>query len=161
MLFHGTNKKISYLKPYISYELINVVYATDDIFYALIRCGRFDIAKCFVREEHGDRQHSLCEMYDGAFEDLFNCDGYIHIVDNAGFKQLYPAQFTCDRCVEIKHTIYIPNVLEALKRHSKNINLIYNNNSDDYWANVRGGKEGYLERTMKYRNMVLEKRLSS
>lgn len=162
-LFHGTKTfiKDGILKPNICFELESFVYATDDYEYALIRSGNFDITKFRIREEHEEGYHELCEIYDGAIEELFNRPGYIYLVNKDDFKPLRESEFVSNKEVKIVNMIYIENILEEINKSDK-IKLIKTSDLEyeEYWSKIKGGKSGYLERKQISVNEVLSKRES-
>lgn len=162
-LYHGTKTLIKdgVLKPNICFELESFVYATDNYEYALIRSGNFDITKFRVREEHEKDYHELCEIYEGAFEELFDRPGYIYLVDRNDFKPLRESEFVSEHEVRIIDTIYIENILDEINKSDK-IKLIRTNDLEyeEYWSKIRGGKQGYLHRKQESVNEVLSKRES-
>lgn len=160
-LYHGSKTKIeTCLKPSISYELKNWVYATDDYYYALVRSGAFDLTKFMVREEYEgpNKPYELCELYSGAFEELFDRPGYIYIVSPDLFEYRHGTEWVSDKYIRIDDTIYIPNVWEELNKNIGHYKLIRNEDSEEYWKNVRGGREGYLKRKKEALSNILRAR---
>lgn len=147
LLYHGSKTEIqNELIPYISLEQEPLVYATDDYSYALIRSGKFDYSKFALREEHmEDGTHSLAELYPGAFKEVFDRVGYVYEVDNSKFQYNYGSEYISRDNAKINKTNKIDNVWTEIQKDPK-ISLHYYDNSEEYWANVRGGREGYLER---------------
>lgn len=159
-LYHGSKTKIdSFLKPNICYELNSFVHATDNYEYALIRSGNFDITKPRCREEHGIDSHELCEIYEGAFEDLFDRPGYIYLVDKNDFDQFRETEFVSRDEVKIVDTIYIENILDELNQSGR-VKLIRTNDPEyeEYWSKIRGGRNGYVERKISAAKEVLNAR---
>ena len=155
MLYHGSKTYIEdCLEPRVSFELEKWVYATDDYFYALLRCGNFDITKSLAREEHEWGRHSLCEVVPGAFEELFDRPGYIYEVDESLFTKLRDGEYVADKEVPIVRCIHIENIWKELQRYPDVYELISYEDSEPYWEKVRGGKEGYLERRRNSVNKI-------
>ena len=150
MLYHGSKTLIEgYLEPHVCYELKNWVYATDDYLYALIRCGNFDVTKFLIREDYDDNKYSLAEIVPGAFKYVFDRPGYIYVVENTYFTYNHYTEYVSEKPVPIVRRININNVWNELQKHKDIIEFITYENSDEYWKNVKGGREGYLERKRK------------
>lgn len=149
ILYHGSKTEIqNELTPHISFEQIPLVYATNDRDYALIRSGKFTPGEILIREEHGNGTHSLAEVEPGAFKKVFDRRGYIYEVDNDKFKYNYGTEYISNHNAKIKKTEVINNVLDEIRKNP-NIELISYENPGDYWNNVTGGREGYIERKKK------------
>lgn len=149
ILYHGSKTEIqNELTPHISLEQIPLVYATNDRDYALIRAGKFVPGQVLIREEHEDGKHTLAEVEPGAFKKVFNRPGYIYQVDNKNFKYNYGTEYISNYNAKIRKTEKLDNVLEQIEKNP-NIELISYENPGDYWDNVRGGREGYIQRKME------------
>ena len=147
-LYHGSHHKITDLiEPHISFDGKPLVYATHDLAYALVRAGKFNPDKFTIKEDYqGDNKpFRLVELYPGAFEDTFNCSGYIYLVDFEHFVTNGHNEFVSPTPVPIKKVITIENVWECITS-IRNYELIYYEDSEPYWQTVRGGKAGYLKR---------------
>ena len=60
MLWHGSNKYIKVqLIPHKSFHYEPLVYATADLYYALVRDGKFDINKFLLKEDYDDFKTTL------------------------------------------------------------------------------------------------------
>lgn len=160
MLYHGSKYFIkNELEPRLSFDCKKLVYATDDYFYALVRAGNFDMTKALIREDYNgpERPYQLVEIVPGAFEEVFNCKGYIYEVDSKSFvNSCYANEFVSENNVKINNVTVIENVYEELLLHRNRYELISYYNSDKVWKTVRGGKEGYLERRAKRIRKVKE-----
>ena len=160
MLYHGSKYYIKEeLEPRMSFAYKKLVYATDDYFYALVRAGNFDITKALVREDYkgAGKPYQLVEIVPGAFEELFNCKGYIYEVDDRLFISSEDVnEFVSEAKVKIENCIVVENVYEEMLKHSERYELISYENSDEFWKTVRGGKEGYLERKAKRVHKILQ-----
>lgn len=151
MLYHGSKTYIKgKLEPRKSYEMIDWVYATDDYFYALIRCGNFDITKFLIREDFNEEtgKLSMAEIVPGAFKYLFDRPGYIYCLDEKYFRHNRWTEYVSDTEVPIKKIIFIENVWNEIRKHPDKYDIYYYDDLE-YWKTVRGGKEGYLERKRK------------
>ncbi len=150
MLYHGSNTFITNkLIPHKSFHYKSYVYATSDFYYALVRAGKFNSEELSFKEDYDGFLFTLVELKPNAFEEVFNTDGYIYIVDEDLFyhnedfmKNEYASEVSCD----IKSTIYIPNVKNEILMRFPHINIIKYEESYDYWNTVNGGKKGYLQR---------------
>lgn len=148
ILYHGSKTEIqNELTPHISLEQIPLVYATNDYDYALIRAGKFT-NKPLIREEHEDGKHSLAEVEPGAFKKVFDRKGYVYEVENKNFKYNYGTEYISNYNARINKTKVINNVLREIK-NNPNIELVTYENPGNYWDNVTGGREGYIERKKK------------
>ena len=160
MLYHGSKYYIKEeLEPRMSFAYKKLVYATDDYFYALVRAGNFDITKALVREDYkgAGKPYQLVEIVPGAFEELFNCKGYIYEVDDGSFISSEDVnEFVSEVNVKIENCIVVENVYEEILKNSERYELISYENSDEFWKTVRGGKEGYLERKAKRVHKILQ-----
>ena len=157
-LFHGSHADIAdTLEPRISFHDLPLVYATTDAFYALARCGNFT-EDILIREDYKDGHYSLCELEEGAFERVFNCDGYIYVVKSDGFREARRAfqdgmdnEYISDVPQKYTSRVYIPNIwvkmMEVAERNPEYFEFItYENADETYWSHVPGGREGYLAR---------------
>lgn len=136
-----------------------VVYATKDYYYALIRAGDFDITKFLIREEYSEKDNirQLAEIEPGAFKKVFDRPGHIYIVDESTFIYNKGSEEYISRDkVKIKAHMYIDNIWNEINKHLDKYELITYDNTEEYWKNVRGGKEGYLKRKQEYVNKVLK-----
>lgn len=150
MLYHGSKYLIEdELEPRLSFACKKFVYATDNYFYALVRAGNFDMTKFLIREDYNgtDTPYQLVEIVPGAFEEVFNCRGYIYEVDDRLFVSSGDInEFVSEVNVKIEKCIVIENVYEEILKNAEHYELVSYEDSEEIWKTVRGGKEGYLER---------------
>jgi hypothetical protein len=160
MLYHGSKYFIEEeLEPRVSFAYKRLVYATDNYFYALVRAGNFDMTKSLIREDYSgaDKPYQLVEIVPGAFEEVFNCKGYIYEVDDGSFISSDDVnEFVSEVNVKIKKCIVIENVYEEILKNAEHYELISYDDSEEFWKTVRGGKEGYLERKAKRVQKILQ-----
>lgn len=153
MLYHGSKYLIEdELEPRLSFAYKRLVYATDNYFYALVRAGNFDMNKFLIREDYNgaDKPYQLVEVVPGAFEEVFNCRGYIYEVDERSFISSCDVnEFVSEDYVKIENVTAIENVWEEMLKHAEHYELVPYEDSERVWKTVRGGKEGYLERRMR------------
>ena len=159
-LYHGSQTGgLKVLKPQISLEFKQLVYATPDYAYALVRAGKqLDM----IREEYFgyEKPFQLAECYPNAFEQMFDTNGYIYMLEKADFK-MNPetGEYFSDKPVKIKHCLPIKNILNLMTgAYSPWYELIRFENSEEYWKTVRGGREGFLERKLANKKKMLELR---
>lgn len=148
--YHGSSSLIlDYIKPHLSFHLSSLTYLTTDYYYALVRCGKFEIDKFLIKEDYHPNNYTLVELEKDAFIKTFNSMGYIYTVEDGRY--IHNESFmlneyaSCAPC-EIQEVDIIPNVFEAILSNSNKYNLISYQESNDYWKTIRGGKEGYLKR---------------
>ena len=149
MLYHGSNHYISdQIEPRISFDGVPLVYATDDFYYALVRAGRFNPDNFTIKEDYQgmNKPFRLIELYPGAFEIAFDCEGYIYCLDDKPFVPHIWNEYISIKPVEIQERIPISNVLDEVLKHPDHYELIRYEDSEPYWQTVNGGKEGYLKR---------------
>lgn len=80
ILYHGSNSYIpSTIEPRISYDYKPLVYATDDLRYAILRCS---VGGCAIKEDYDGRNLTVVELEENAFEKAYNTNGYIYTVDS-------------------------------------------------------------------------------
>lgn len=153
MLYHGSKYFIEEeLEPRVSFAYKKLVYATDNYFYALVRAGSFDVTKSLIREDYNgaDRPYQLVEVVPGAFEEVFNCRGYIYEVDDRSFVASGDVnEFVSEVNVKIEKCIVVENVYEEMMKYAEHYELVSYEDSEEIWKKVRGGKKGYLERRAK------------
>ena len=153
MLYHGSKYFIEdELEPRLSFACKKLVYATDNYFYALVRAGNFDMTKSLIREDYNgvNKPYQLVEVVPGAFGEVFNCKGYIYEVDDRTFvNSIDINEFVSESNVKIKKRIVIENVYEEILKNIEHYELIFYENSEEFWKTVRGGREGYLDRRAK------------
>lgn len=152
ILYHGSNKEIKReLKPHKSFHYVPYVYATTDYYYALVRAGKFDIKNFLLKEDYDGEVFTLVELKPNAFEETFNTQGYIYIVDNNSFyhkKDFMNNEYVSEKKCNIRSSIYITNVKEQILKYHSHYNIIKHESEEyeSYWENVKGCKEGYLQR---------------
>lgn len=153
MLYHGSKYFIEgELEPRISFACKRLVYATDNYFYALVRSGNFDVTKSLIREDYNgaDKPYQLVEVVPGAFEEVFNCKGYIYEVDGRSFVSSGDInEFVSESNVTIESCTVIENVYEEILKNAEHYELISYDDAEEFWKTVRGGREGYLDRRAK------------
>ena len=125
MLYHGSNKYIEgQLAPHKSFHYEPYVYATADLYYALVRAGKFDVDELLLKEDYDGNTYTLIELSEGAIEKVFNTDGYIYTVKRDTFshtKECMLNEFISSKPCNIVNTFHIDNILDAM-------NDIYDNN---------------------------------
>ena len=153
MLYHGSNVYIEdTLIPHKSFHYEPYVYATSDYFYALVRAGRFNANNLTLKEDYDGLKHTLIELKENAFKEVFDSGGYIYLVDDSNFytaEKCMPNEYISTKECKIVQKIYIPNLFEEINKCSSiYISLIRYGSKEEkeYWETVRGGKEGYLQR---------------
>lgn len=160
MLYHGSKHFIKdELEPRVSFACKKLVYATDNYFYALVRAGNFDITKSLIKEEYNgtDKPYQLVEVVPGAFEEVFNCKGYIYEVDEQTFiSSIDINEFVSESNVKIVKCHVIENVYEEILKNAEHYELISYDNADEHWKTVRGGKDGYLQRRKERVERILK-----
>lgn len=152
MLWHGSNKFIEgQLIPHKSFHYEPYVYATADPYYALIRCGKFDVNELLLKEDYSGDSYTLIELSEGAIEKVFDTDGYVYVVNENTFSHIensMPNEFISTEPCDILDTLHIENILDNINHHSNYYKIIrYGTDEEkEYWKTVRGGREGYLQR---------------
>ena len=154
-LFHGSNcGTITVLEPRISLEFKKHVYATDNFFYALVRAGKqLDL----IREEYYgiDKPFELAECYPNAFKQQFNCKGYIYLLDPKDFYQdLVTLEYKSDEPVIPVDRIDIENIWDYIRKLGEYVYDLYWYDDEEYWWNVRGGREGFLKRKLERKEQL-------
>ena len=169
-LFHGSqNGTIGILKPMISLEFISRVYATDDYRYALVRAGK---QLDEIREEYygKGKPMELAECYPNAFEHQFDCPGYIYCLDPKDFTyNPNTTEYTSEKPVIPLKVVRIDNLWRLMRTMNNgpayedwerdNWYKFVFNDDEDYWNNVRGGKEGFLKRKLEAKQKMLKLRM--
>lgn len=151
-LWHGSNQYIEgQLIPHKSFHYEPYVYATADIYYALVRAGKFNINEPLLKEEYDGNAYTLIELSENAIENIFNTEGYIYVVDKEKFthtKDCMCNEFISTEPCNIIDTLHIGNILDTMKYYNNFYKFIrYGSDEEkEYWNTVRGGKEGYLQR---------------
>lgn len=157
-LFHGTQVGgIKELKPMISLEYVSMVYATDDIAYALVRAGK---QLDEIREEYygKDKPFEIAECYPDAFKHQFDCSGYIYLLNPKDFEyNPETTEYRSRKPVKPVGVIAIENIWHEMQNIDSCYKFIYNGD-EEYWKNVRGGREGYLKRKHDAKQKMLEMR---
>lgn len=150
-LYHGshTNIEDEYLQPHISFDYKPLVYATDNQWYALARCGKFDIEDFAIKEEYIDSCHKyiLVELRKNAFKDVFDTDGYIYFVNEEDF-EYNGHEYVTSSPVKIRRKLYVDNVWEKMQGYMGKIayELIKFKNSEEYFKKNNIDKDAYLDR---------------
>lgn len=157
-LFHGSQVGgINELKPMISLEYISMVYATDNLAYALVRAGK---QLDEIREEYygNDKPFEIAECYPDAFKHQFNCSGYIYLLDPKDFEyNPETTEYRSQKPVKPVKTIRIDNIWSEMQKIDNGYKFVYDGN-EDYWKTVRGGREGYLKRKHEAKQKMLNMR---
>lgn len=160
MLFHGSKYFIKdELEPRVSFACKKLVYATDNYFYALVRAGNFDITKSLIKEDYNgtDKPYQLVEVVPGAFEEVFNCKGYIYEVDERSFIASADVnEFVSENSVKIEKCTVIENVYEEIMKNAERYELISYDDAEEHWKTVRDGKDGYLQRRKERVERILK-----
>lgn len=167
MLYHGSNHYIeSFIEPRMSFDYTPLVYATENPFYALVRAGRFNPNEFLIKEDFTGSHFTLIELEDGAIEKVLDTDGYIYEVDKRQFTKNHeglPNEYISTKNCIIKNRVYIKNILRTIELISKIygfFTIIRNQDSEEYWKTVRGGKEGYLQRRKERLEKLEVKRMN-
>ena len=155
-LFHGSNHGgLIALEPRISLEYKPRVYATADYRYALVRAGKQVDA---IREEYYGigNFYELAECYPDAFKMTFDCTGYIYMLDKKDFivNPDDPDEYICNHAVPVINCETVDNLWRRMTEIG-GYDLHYYGD-EVYWANVRGGLEGFLERKLARKKKMLE-----
>lgn len=157
-LYHGTQVGgIKELKPMISLEYLSMVYATDDIAYALVRAGK---QLDEIREEYygKDKPFEIAECYPDAFKHQFDCSGYIYLLDPKDFEyNPETTEYRSQKPVKPVGVMPIKNIWHEMQNIDDTYKFIYNGD-ENYWKTVRGGREGYLKRKRAAKQKMLEMR---
>lgn len=156
ILFHGSQTgNIKELEPRISLEFVPRVYATDDYAYALVRAGKnLDV----LREEYNglNKPFELAECYPFAFERQFKCDGYIYLLDSDDFvRNEETGEYYSTVPVKPIACTYVPDIFTEMCRQIKRYEFHWFLDQE-YWNNVRGGREGFLKRKLERKQKMLE-----
>ena len=158
-MYHGSKTFIEgYLEPRISFACEPLVYATDDYYYALVRCGDFDMSEFLAREDYRgkDEPYQLIELEPNAFEKLFKRPGYIYKLKDSLFEPSSDvSEFVSRTKVPIIETIYIDDIWSEMQKHANKYELIRFEESGPYWRNVSGGYEGYIRRKQERLHQVI------
>lgn len=160
-LYHGSQTEgLKILRPSISLEFKKLVYATPDFSYALVRAGKqLDL----IREEYYGmcKSFELAECYPKAFEQMFDTEGYVYLVNKKDFK-MNPdtGEWYSEKPVEVQDVIRVENIWQIMNcPYTPDIyRLIRFEDSESYWKTVRGGREGFLERKLANKKRMLELR---
>ncbi len=160
MLFHGSNTKMQngdFLKPNISFDYKPLVYATSDLLYALVRCGKFDITDVAIREEYDGetKPYVLVELRENAFKDIFNTTGYIYCVKEDTFIQK-DVEFVSSLPVKVDGYITIKNVYDELKNAGSHIKLIEFKDLENHMEEIGCDLTAYLQRRKERVNKIIK-----
>lgn len=158
-LYHGSqNGLITVLEPRISLEFTKHVYATDDYRYALVRAGKQ--MDCIREEYYGhDKPFELAECCKGAFEKMFDCSGYVYLLDPKDFYQdPNTGEYKSDEPVIPVDRIKVDNLLYLMRRINVDgdfydFHWFYD---EEYWNNVREGLDGFLQRKIANKKKLNE-----
>lgn len=157
-LFHGTQVgNIKELKPNVSLEFVSMVYATEDLAYALIRAGRqFDE----IREEYEgiNKPFEIAECYPDAFKHQFNCGGYIYLLNSEDFEyNPETTEWRSSKPVKPIDSMRIDDIWSLMQKISHRYKFVYDGD-EKYWKGVRGGREGFLKRKLANKQKMLAMR---
>ena len=157
-LFHGTQVGgIDVLKPMISLEYVSKVYATDNYAYALVRAGK---QLDQIREEYygKDEPFEIAECYPDAFKKQFDCDGYVYLLNPEDFEyNPDTTEYRSDKPVKPVGVLHVDNIWNEMAKISDRYKFVYDGD-EEYWNNVRGGREGYLKRKHEAKQRMLNMR---
>ena len=156
-LYHGSNcGTIKVLEPRISLEYKKLVYATDDIYYALVRAGKqLDL----IREEYHGRYKNfeLAECYPNAFKRMFECKGYLYVLNPEDFYQdPETLEYKSEKPVVPIERIDIQDIWYWMHRLGDRAYDFHYYGDDTYWETVRGGLNGFLERKKRNKQKMNE-----
>jgi hypothetical protein len=157
-LFHGTQVgNIEELKPMVSLEFVSKVYATDNLAYALVRAGK---QLDQIREEYygNDKPFEIAECYPDAFKNQFDCEGYIYLLDPKDFEyNPETTEYQSDKPVKPVGVIHVRNIWSKMLCMKEAYRFVFDGD-EEYWKNVRGGRDGFLERKLKNKQKMLNMR---
>ena len=157
-LFHGTQVGgIKELKPSISLEFVSMVYATDNLAYALVRAGK---QLDEIREEYygNSEPFEIAECYPDAFKHQFDCDGYVYLLNPEDFEyNPETTEYRSTKPVKPVGVMHIDNIWKKMNTVENGYKFVYDGD-EDYWKNVRGGREGFLKRKLANKQKMLEMR---
>lgn len=157
-LFHGTQVgNIEELKPMVSLEFVSKVYATDNLAYALVRAGK---QLDQIREEYygNDKPFEIAECYPDAFKNQFDCEGYIYLLDPKDFEyNPETTEYRSDKPVKPVGVIHVQNIWSKMLGMKEAYRFVFDGD-EEYWKNVRGGRDGFLERKLKNKQKMLNMR---
>lgn len=152
MLWHGSNQHIEgQLVPHKSFHYKPYVYATSDPYYAIVRCGKFDIDKFLLKEDYNGEIYTLIELEENAIEKVFNTNGYLYAVSDDTFvhtEDCMPNEYISTESRNIVDTLHINNVASYIDYYKNHYKVIKYGSEEEkeYWKTVRGGRDGYLQR---------------
>lgn len=162
LIFHGSNTSIpngEFLMPMVSFDYEPLVYATDDIAYALVRCGKFDISDIAIKEDYqgADKKYTLVELYPGAFEKVFSTEGYLYFVNAKDFEKR-DNEYVSRKPVQIVSRFCIPNVWLHMLTPAINeaYRLVRYRDSVEYLKSIGCDLDKYLERRRERVRKILE-----
>lgn len=152
MLYHGSKLYIDgQLVPHKSFHYEPYVYATSDIYYAIVRAGKFDVDKILFKEDYDGVSYTLVELREGALEEVFDTDGYVYIVNESTFSHAdycMANEFVSSEPCDIIDVLYLNNILEVICSNKDYYKIIRYGSKEEkeYWETVNGGREGYMKR---------------
>lgn len=157
-LFHGSQVGgIKTLKPMVSLEYVSMVYATENIAYALVRAGK---QLDEIREEYYgcDKPFEIAECYPDAFQHQFDCGGYIYVLNSQDFEyNPETTEYRSSKPVTPVSAVMVNNIWSTMMCIKDQYRLIYDGD-EEYWKTVRGGREGYLKRKHEAKAKMLSLR---
>lgn len=164
ILYHGSNTKLSVIKPKVSTHGKSWVYATADRDFALCYAGKqwndLNINQCYH-----NGQLILTEIEKGAFDRFFDCPGYVYTFSGENFRALNRHELVSDKPVYIddENTEYIPNVYDALR--DSGIKLYhypklppYINSHDEYIEKTKAKFESYGAESVATESVLFNKK---
>lgn len=152
MLYHGSNTYINdQLIPHKSFHYKPYVYATSDIYYAIVRAGKFDVGNTLFKEDYDGTSYTLIELKKGALEEAFDTDGFVYAVNESTLSHTdacMPNEFISSEPCDIIDVLYLNNILEVICSNKDYYKIIRYGSKEEkeYWETVNGGREGYLKR---------------
>ena len=152
MLYHGSNLYITgQLVPHKSFHYESYVYATSDIYYAIVRAGKFNVNKMLFKEDYDGTSYTLIELKESALEEAFDTDGFVYVVDESTLyhaDSCMPNEYISSEPCEIVDVLYLNNILEVICSNKDYYKIIRYGTEEEkeYWNTVNGGREGYMQR---------------
>ena len=158
MLYHGSQNELQLgdkLTPQISFDKKPYVYATNDLCYAIIRSGRFEMNKFQIAESYDtvDCVYRLIELEPNAFKSVFGCTGYVYYLEDCNFLKTQNCannEYISSSEVPIVGKLEVNKIYDYLKNKAelRNMELITYKSSEwhRHWEGVSGGLEGYILR---------------
>lgn len=161
MLYHGSNNFITdCIEPRVSFDYKPLVYATDDLAYAIVRSGAFNILDddIVIKEDYDGEKLTLVELKDGSFNKVFNTFGYVYVINEEYFnKSDNGLEYVSENKVPYVYVIKIDNVLSTISSITNSkVGLVWHKDNDMYFNKTGIDKNEYLTRR-KQRRKILAK----